>query len=145
MTRTKETAEMSPLLRAIAVSVLLGAGCASSGTTVSKPPVSDSTSKSANPVATPVESDPDAPPVGHVRLGVHCVKGRAGVRVTAIEAESLAQESGLRAGDVILKYGNRVITEVSDLTAAINATSRGAEVAITVSRGTSEEIVVVQY
>jgi S1-C subfamily serine protease len=135
---------MNFLLSAMTVSVLLCAGCASSATMASKPP-SDAPGSPANTVSAPVESDADAPPVGHVRLGVHCVKGRSGVRVTSIETESLAQESGLRVGDVIVKYGDRVITEVSELTAAIYATPRGAEVAITVSRGTGEEVVVVQF
>lgn len=73
------------------------------------------------------------------------MKVDAGVRVTAVEAGSLAAESGIRVGDVIVKYGDVSISEVSDLSSAIAATTRGAEVAITVVRRTGEEFVVVQY
>lgn len=142
------------------LSGLLCAGCASGGRTVPQSPVPApvvAATASDHPAAAPVEPDADAWPVGHVRLGVHCVKVTpqlaraahlpvgAGVRVVTIEAQSLAQESGLRIGDVIVRYGDRAVSEVSDLSAAIAATARGAEVAITVVRGTGEKIVVVQF
>jgi YecR-like lipoprotein/PDZ domain len=96
----------------------------------------------------------------HVRLGVHCAqvtpsearayhlpkaKGK-GLRVVTIEAGSVAQASGIRVGDVLLKYGDRSLDEISDLSAAIAATPNGASVPVTVwqrTRGTS--VVPLQY
>lgn len=96
----------------------------------------------------------------HVRLGVHCAqvtpsvarayhlpnaKGK-GLRVVTIEAGSVAQASGIRVGDVLLKYGDRSLNEISDLSAAIAATPNGAYVPVTVwQRASGTSVVTVQY
>jgi membrane-associated protease RseP (regulator of RpoE activity) len=93
----------------------------------------------------------------HVRLGVHCMQVTAalapvyhlpvdiGVRVVTVEAGSVAEAGGIHVGDVLLKYGDRSLNEISDLTAAIAATTKGAGVPITVWRRTGESVVDVQF
>jgi serine protease Do len=68
-----------------------------------------------------------------------------GVRVVTVEAGSVAEESGIEVGDLLLKYGDRSLNEISDLTAAIAATRKGADVPITVWRRTGESVVEVQF
>jgi serine protease Do len=68
-----------------------------------------------------------------------------GVRVVTVEAGSVAEADGVEPGDVLLKYGDRSLKEISDLTAAIDATSKGASVPLTVWRPTGELVVDVQY
>ena len=155
---------MKPLGITVLLTLLLCAACASHGTKLSQPststsqPGADTTSKanSGSPAA-PV-TEPVAPAVEpHVRLGVHCEKVTpelahtahlsvdGGVRVVTVEAGSVAQEYGIKVGDVIVKYGEQPIREVNELAAAIAATSWGAVVPIRVSRRTGEEDVLVQF
>ena len=93
----------------------------------------------------------------HVRLGVHCMHVTPeiaqtdhlpvdiGVRVVTVEAGSVAEAGGIQVGDVLLKYGDRSLNEISDLTAAIAATTKGAYVPITLWRRTGESVVAVQF
>jgi hypothetical protein len=93
----------------------------------------------------------------HVRLGVHCMQVStplaqtehlpigAAVRVETVEAGSVAEAAGIHVGDVLLKYGDRSLTEIGDLTAAIAATTQGAAISITVWRRTGESVVGVQF
>jgi len=97
------------------------------------------------------------PGSSHVRLGVHCIQMTVAfaqryhlpnenyVRVLTLEAGSVAEAGGIRVGDLLLKYGGRSLNEISDLTAAIAATPKGAIVPITVWRRTHESVVDVQF
>lgn len=155
---------MKPASMTMLLTALLCAGCASSGTMRNQRPsstsqgVADTSSNPASNVTAAQIAEQATPSVeSHVRLGVHCVKVtpqlahtahlavEAGVRVVTIEAGSVAQQSGIKVGDVIVKYGDRSINEVNDLAAAIAATSWGAVVPITISRRTGEEDVLVQF
>jgi hypothetical protein len=104
------------------------------------------------------ELQPSATPgSSHVRLGVHCTQVTVAfaqryhlpnenyVRVATLEAGSVAEAGGIRVGDLLLKYGDRSLSEISDLAAAIAATPKGAGVPITVWRRTRESVVQVQY
>jgi S1-C subfamily serine protease len=109
---------------------------------------------SAAPAAPQAVATPGAP---HVRLGVHCMQVTPelaqtehlpvdiGVRVVTVESGSIAEASGIEAGDVILKYGDRSLSEINELTAAIAATAKGADIPITVWRRTGESVVDVQF
>jgi S1-C subfamily serine protease len=155
---------MKPADVIVLLTVLLCVGCASRGTMPTPPSTSTAqaitdTAKSTGSNVTAAQiAEQAAPSVeSHVRLGVHCVKvtpefARAahlsvdiGVRVVTIEAGSVAQQNGIKVGDVILKYGDRSISEVNDLAAAIAATPWGAVVPITIARRTGEEDVLVQF
>jgi hypothetical protein len=93
----------------------------------------------------------------HVRLGVHCMEVTpelaqtdhlpvdVGVRVVTVETGSVAEAGGIEVGDVLLKYGDRSLNEITDLTAAIAATTKGADVPITVWRRTGEFVVEAQF
>ena len=123
------------------------------------------TSKDSPPTVTGLhDSAPPAAPQAnstsrdaHVRLGVHCTQltpalahtGHfpvdTGVRVATVEAGSVAEANGIKVGDVLLKYGDRSLNEISDLMTAIAATTQGADVPITVWRRTGESVVDVQF
>jgi len=68
-----------------------------------------------------------------------------GVRVVSVEAGSIAEAGGIQVGDVILKYGDLSLYQISDLTTAIAATTKGADVPITVWRPTGEVVLDVQF
>jgi len=97
------------------------------------------------------------PSASHVRLGVHCAQvtpellrtehlpADARIRVATVEAGSVAETAGIHVGDVLLKYGDHSLNEISDLTAAIAATTKGADVPITVWRRTGQSVVDVQF
>jgi YecR-like lipoprotein/PDZ domain len=95
---------------------------------------------------------------GHVRLGVHCsqlppefarkyhLPRATGVQVATIEAGSVADAGGIRVGDVLLKYGDQPLSQISDLMAAIAGTAKGADVPITVWRQAGgESVLEVQF
>lgn len=123
------------------------------------------TSKDSPPTVTGLhDSAPPAAPQAnstsrdaHVRLGVHCTQLTpalahtehfpvdTGVRVATVEAGSVAEANGIKVGDVLLKYGDRSLNEISDLMTAIAATTQGADVPITVWRRTGESVVDVQF
>jgi S1-C subfamily serine protease len=155
---------MKPLGIVLLLTVLLCAACASSGPKPSQRPTATSEvgtdatghAGSGNPAAPATQQE--APAVEpRVRLGVHCEKVTAelahqahlsaetGVRVVTVEAGSVAQQYGIKVGDIILKYGDQPITEVNELAAAIAATNWGAVVPITISRRTGQEDVLVQF
>lgn len=62
-----------------------------------------------------------------------------GLRLSAVRAGSPAEEAGLRAGDVVIEFGARDVTNIYDYTYALREHAAGDTVAITVRRG--EEIV----
>jgi PDZ domain len=86
------------------------------------------------------QAAPQAAPtsqIPHVRLGVHRTQitptlaqaenlpVETGVRVVTLESGSVAEASGIKVGDVLLKYGDRSLNEISDLAAAIAGTPPG--------------------
>jgi PDZ domain len=122
----------------------------------------DSATRTTN--VAPADSAPPSAPqaetlaaAARVRLGVHCMQvtpelaqtdhlpAGTGVRVVTVEAGSAAEAFGIKVGDVIRKYGDRSVSEISDLSAAIAATTPGAEVPITVWRRTGEQVVDIQF
>jgi S1-C subfamily serine protease len=126
-------------------------------TSTSQPAAYASSNAESNVTAAQI-AEQAAPSVeSHVRLGVRCVKVTpelarsahlsvdSGVRVVTIEAGSVAQQNGIKVGDVIVKYADHPISEVNELAAAIAATTWGAVVPITIARRTGEEDVLVQF
>lgn len=69
-----------------------------------------------------------------------------GVFVAAVYAGSVASRAGIKKGDVILRYGDKVLsTDAEQLHTAIAATPPGSTVAITIWRNRSKSIVSAQY
>ncbi len=67
------------------------------------------------------------------------LEGGKGVVVTGVEPGSVAEEAGLRRGDVILDVNTEPVASVEEFRGALSATERGA--LLLVSRGGSEIIV----
>ena len=74
--------------------------------------------------------------VKHAFLGVGLqdASGR-GAQVGEVRADTPAERSGLRAGDVITRVDGRAITTADELRATINAKSPGDRVSLTYTRG----------
>nr|CAA9289163.1 HtrA protease/chaperone protein [uncultured Armatimonadetes bacterium] len=58
-----------------------------------------------------------------------------GAYVRQVSADTPAQKAGIRAGDVITRFGNKVVTNEVDLRDAISATAPGTRVTATLLRG----------
>jgi len=87
----------------------------------------------------PVSPAPDPATRGRERawLGTipDFVEGVEGVRLAGVMPGGPAEESGLRAGDVLVRLGDREIAGLPDLTAALQAHSPGRAVGVVVVRG----------
>ncbi len=64
-----------------------------------------------------------------------------GATVADVPSDSAAGRAGLRAGDVIVKVGERSTIDATDVTATVRSYAAGTEVPITVRRGNGEEVV----
>ncbi|HEX9185432.1 MAG TPA: PDZ domain-containing protein [Vicinamibacteria bacterium] len=62
------------------------------------------------------------------------LSGKAGVLVTAVDADGPAAKAGVKAGDVILKLGTESIQDGGDLREAVAEAEGGIETSITVQR-----------
>jgi hypothetical protein len=61
-----------------------------------------------------------------------------GVKIAGVRAESPAQKAGLRAGDVVVKFGGHTVRNVQDYTVALSAFRPGDVVEVVVLRDGSE-------
>ena len=59
---------------------------------------------------------------------------RAGALITTVEADSAADDAGIREGDLITMVDDSPIESMTDLAAQIRATPPGTEVTITLVR-----------
>ena len=66
------------------------------------------------------------------------VEANSGVLVTAVEAGSVAEEKGIRAGDVITEVNRRPVTNMRQFREAISAsTTKNGAIINFISKGTS--------
>jgi putative serine protease PepD len=77
--------------------------------------------------------------VSHAYLGVATSDGSAGATVADVTAGGPAAEAGVRAGDVVTRFGDTAVGDSNDLVAAIAAHAPGDDVAVTVRRGSGTE------
>ncbi len=64
-----------------------------------------------------------------------------GATIKSLTAGGAAEQAGLKAGDVIVKFNDRDITSSSELLAAVRQQPAGAKVQLTISRGGASQVV----
>lgn len=74
----------------------------------------------------------------HAYLGVQMVDDTSGATLAKVEADSPADEAGLREGDVVTAIDDANVTDVASLTAKIRAHDPGDEVTLAVTRDGDE-------
>jgi putative serine protease PepD len=80
--------------------------------------------------------------VSHPFLGVSIGDADSGgAKIQSVEKGSPAEKAGLAAGDVVTKVGDRPITGSEDLIGAIQGSSVGSTLQLTIQRGGSEQTV----
>ncbi len=62
----------------------------------------------------------------------------AGYKISGVQAGSPAEKAGILAGDIMVKFGDAVINNLYDYTAALGNYKPGQEVEVVVKRGTEE-------
>ncbi len=72
---------------------------------------------------------------GNGYLGVFLEDTEEGVGVTSVEPGSAAQQAGVRAGDVILRFNQQPIRESGDLVEQVRSQAPGSGVKVIVKRG----------
>ena len=74
------------------------------------------------------------------------MKEPKGVIIVSVVQDSVAFSAGLVQGDAILKYGEKIVNDVSDLQAAIAATAPGSTIPLTIWRaGRGEMVITAQF
>src|SRR5699024_503553 len=81
--------------------------------------------------ASPAASEHQPP---RPRLGVHIENTAHGVRITQVEADSLAQHSGLQAGDNIITLAGRPVVDTTQVISAIHAQPPGTWLPVQIRR-----------
>jgi putative serine protease PepD len=66
-----------------------------------------------------------------------------GAKIQSVVAGGPAAQAGIQTGDVVTKVGDRPITGTEDLIGAIQGSTVGSSLKLTVQRGGSTETVVV--
>ncbi len=84
---------------------------------------------------------PDEPP----RLGIALTETAQGLTINAVTAGSLAEQTGLRAGDRILEIAGRPSTSSSDAIASIRRQPPGTWLPLRIARGESQLDLVVRF
>ena len=80
--------------------------------------------------------------VSHPYLGISVGNADSGgAKIQSVEKGSPAEKAGLAAGDVVTKVGDRPITSSEDLIGAIQGSSPGATLQLTIQRGGSEQTI----
>jgi putative serine protease PepD len=82
--------------------------------------------------------------VSHPYLGVSVGNSdQGGAQLQSVDPGGPAAKAGLAAGDVVTKVGDRPITGAEDLIGAIQGSSVGAELKLTIQRGGNEQAITV--
>jgi putative serine protease PepD len=82
--------------------------------------------------------------VSHPYLGVRIADAESGgAEIAQVEPGGPAAEAGLREGDVVTKVGDRPVSGSETLVGAIQSSSVGSELTLTVIRGGSEQTITV--
>ncbi|MFA7360497.1 MAG: M20/M25/M40 family metallo-hydrolase [Candidatus Kapaibacterium sp.] len=68
----------------------------------------------------------------------------AGYKISGVQAGSPAEKAGILAGDIMIKFGDKVVNDLYDYTAALGEYKPGQEVMVFLKRGTEEIMVTVK-
>ena len=80
--------------------------------------------------------------VSHPYLGVSVVDGQnGGAQVQSVQAGGPAAKAGLQVGDVVTKVGDRAISTSDDLVGAIQSSSVGSTLTLTIQRNGATQTV----
>lgn len=82
-----------------------------------------------------VEHRPEPPAPDRPRLGITLDRGTEGVLIREVTAGSLAEQAGLRPGDLILAIAGRPARELEDVIGAVRRTAAGTWLPLQVRRG----------
>ena len=72
--------------------------------------------------------------IGEQLAGYFKLAGKTGVLVSSVDADGPAGKAGMKAGDLILKFGAEAIADGDDLREAVAEAKGGTEVTVTVQR-----------
>lgn len=113
----------------IAMSLVLGAR----GAKVEPPKSEPATPK-------PKEKPPEKKPAEKGTLGIHARQtGEGQVVITMVVPGAAAQKGGLKAGDLVLKFGGKDIGSLKDLQEALGPMNAGDSVTVRIRRGEEEK------
>jgi putative serine protease PepD len=80
--------------------------------------------------------------VSHPYLGVQIADASSGgAKITSVVAGGPADQAGIKTGDIVTKVGSRTIRGAEDLIGAIQTSTVGSQLPVTVQRGGSETTV----
>jgi len=91
----------------------------------------------------PVPAEPSAPPPP--RLGVSLAQKADGVTIVSVVPGSLAEASGLRAGDRVLRLAGRPVTQVGEVVAAVHAQPAGTWLPMVLHRAEGDVELLVKF
>jgi putative serine protease PepD len=77
--------------------------------------------------------------VSHPYLGVSVANGDGGALISDVVAGGPADKAGLRKGDLVVKIGDRTITDSAGLVGAVQAGKSGDQLKITIKRDGNEQ------
>ena len=123
----------------IAMSLVLGARGAKVEPPKSQPatPKPETTPK---PTPKPKEKPPEKKPAEKGTLGIHARQtGEGQVVITMVVPGAAAQKGGLKAGDLVLKFGGKDIGSLKDLQEALGPMNAGDSVTVRIRRGEEEK------
>ncbi|MCC7546427.1 MAG: ChaN family lipoprotein [Burkholderiales bacterium] len=87
----------------------------------------------------------DSAPAPRPRLGVTLDNDEAGVVVRAVAKDSIAEQAGIRGGDVIIRIAGRPVTAMKDVTAAVQRQAPGTWLPLSVRRADSTVELVARF
>lgn len=128
----------------IAMSLVLGARGAKVEPPKSQPaaPKPETTPK---PKEKPKEKPPEKKSEAKGTLGIHARQtGEGQVVITMVIPGAAAQKGGLKAGDLVLKFGGKAIGSLKDLQEALGPMHAGDSVTVKIRRGEEEKDIKVQ-
>jgi S1-C subfamily serine protease len=123
----------------IAMSLVLGARGAKVEPPKSQPaaPKPETTPK---PKEKPKEKPPEKKSEAKGTLGIHARQtGEGQVVITMVIPGAAAQKGGLKAGDLVLKFGGKAIGSLKDLQEALGPMHAGDSVTVKIRRGEEEK------